>query len=143
MWLGLNRRFQPKEPCSLLGRDSGFIGSLGGRDRDAHQSQVSEFSRSCGEGSAQAAGVPASNIDDDIVVLRSELADQRPDRAPLQTHCRIARLTQLDAAKLGEGDSRLLLVPVNQEDVTTGRSPDTQRGGDAFHPLLCWSRGLG
>ena len=32
-------------PCSLLGRDSGFIGFSGGRDRGAHQSQVSEFSK--------------------------------------------------------------------------------------------------
>jgi hypothetical protein len=31
--------------CWLLGRDSGFIGFSGGRDRGAHQSQVSEFSK--------------------------------------------------------------------------------------------------
>jgi len=33
------------KPGSLLGRDSGFIGLSGGRDRGAHQSQVSEFSK--------------------------------------------------------------------------------------------------
>ena len=32
--------------CSLPGQDFGFIGSrTGGRDRGAHQSQVSEFSK--------------------------------------------------------------------------------------------------
>ena len=90
-----------------------------------------------GERSAQAAGIPASNIDDDIVVLRSELADLRPDRATLQTHCRIARLTQLDAAKLREVIA-VCCVPVNQEDVTTGRSPDD--GGIDGDGCLAYAR---
>jgi hypothetical protein len=72
-----------------------------------------------GERRPQASGISAADIDDQVIILRRELADLRTQGGALEADRRVAWCAELSGAQLREQERGALFIAIDQEHLST------------------------